>query len=128
MISALIFVLCVAAILQFFISYCRSLVVVYSKVELSPKARELAAAQGSTLCGAAFSGLVELLKTCPQPEDDGLEMRVVRVYYALLHPLRALGRFASPVAEWVERERAGCAHFAAVALDRRMAYHSEITT
>jgi hypothetical protein len=30
------------------------------------------------------------------------------------------------VADWTERERAGCAYFAAVTLDRRIAYNRDL--
>jgi hypothetical protein len=39
MIAALIVVISLAALLQFFISYCRSLLATYGKVELSEQVR-----------------------------------------------------------------------------------------
>ena len=39
MIASLIFVVSAVALFQFFVSYCRSLVAAYSKVELSEQSR-----------------------------------------------------------------------------------------
>ena len=120
MIPALIVVAALAALVEFFISYCRSLVSVYSKVELSPQARDLAGLKGPTPRGDAFPRLVQLVECCPKPADDRIEVRALRAYYALLNLLRATGFLAPMLAQWAENERVGCAHFAAVALDRRL--------
>ncbi len=120
MIALLILVASLAGLLQFFIFYCRSLVVAYSNVELSPQGREFAGLESQVLRGDEFPRLVRLVEICPNPGDDRLEMRAMRAYYTLLGLARALRPVAHPVVLWAERERAGCAHFAAVALDRRM--------
>ena len=128
MIAALILVASLAGFLQFFISYCRSLVVAYSKVELSPQACEFAGLESEVLRGDEFRRLVRLVEICPNPRDDRLEMRAMRVYYTLLDLVRVLRPVAHPVVAWAERERAGCAYFAAVALDRRMTCRSDQIT
>ncbi len=89
-------------------------------MELSPQTRELAGLESEVLRGDEFRRLVQLVEICPNPGDDRLEMRAMRVYYTLLGLVRVLRPVAHPVVVWAERERAGCAYFAAVALDRRM--------
>jgi hypothetical protein len=128
MIAALILVASLAALLQFFISYCRSLVVAYSKVEISPQAREFAGLESEVLRGDEFHRLVRLVDMCPSPGDDRLEMRAMWAYYGLLGLVRALRLVTFPVVGWADRERAACAHFAAVALDRRMTCRSDQIT
>ncbi len=120
MIAALILVLSAAALIQFFVSYCRSLLVVYSKVELSPKARELAGIGSQGARGDQFVPVIRLVELCPDPRDDRLETHAVRIYYGLVNLLRAASSLAPAMAIWAERERAACAYFAAVALDRRL--------
>lgn len=121
MIKALILVVSLVTLSQFFVSYCRSLVVAYSKVELSPRARQLAELDSRDATGDEFPRLVQLVRLCPEPADDRLELRAVHAYYSLLSLMRGVLFFAPPVMTWADRERAACAHFAAVALDRRVA-------
>ena len=128
MITAIILCLSVLALVQFCLSYCRSLVAVYSKVELSPQARELVGLESQTLGGDAFYRLIRLIELCPDQKDDRLEMCAVRAYFFLLSLGRAARLLAPASAVWAERERAACAYLVAVALDRRMACNSDSIT
>lgn len=120
MIAFLILVFSLAALVQFFVAYCRSLVLVYSQLELSPQALELAQLGSGQIRGEEFGRLMKLVELCPEPGDDRAEIRAVRIYYGLLNLLRVLRPLAPRISLWTDRERAGCAHFVAVALDRRI--------
>lgn len=127
MIAALILVISLAALLQFFISYCRSIIAAYRKVELSEQAREVAGISVDRVDGEEFQRLLQLVRLCPEPGDDTFEIRAVRAYYTFLNFLRALFRPVAPgVNSWLDEERSGCAYFAAVALDRRIAHNREM--
>ncbi len=127
MIAALILVISVAALLQFFVSYCRSVIAASSKRNLSEHAREVAGIENRIVRGDEFERLLQLVRLCPEPGDDGRELRAVRSYFGLLSLLRSsFGRLAPGVASWAEREREGCAYFAAVALDRRITYSRDL--
>ncbi len=127
MIAALIFVISMAALLQFFVSYCRSLIAAYRKVELSEQAREVIGIQDQVVDGDDFRRLLQLVRLCPEPGDDGIEIRAVRTYYGLLNLLRAALRPLTPaVVAWAEQERRSCTYFAAVALDRRIAHNRDL--
>ncbi len=128
MIAIAILVLSAAALTQFFVSYCRSLVAVYSEVELSPKALRLAGLQSREVSGNEFWRLVQLVELCPTKADDHMELRAIRLYYFLLNLLRALRPLAAGLANWADCQRSGCAYFAAVALDRRMSNHYSTVT
>lgn len=129
MIAALIFVVSVAALLQFFISYCRSLVAAYRKWDLSEEAREVTGIEGQQVAGDEFLRLLQLVRLCPEPGDDTVEIRAVSSYFGLLNLLRSVSRSVLPkLLAWVEREREGCAYFAAVALDRRIAHNRDLIT
>lgn len=127
MIPALIFVVSAVALFQFFVSYCRSLVAAYSKVELSEQTREVAGIEDHIVAGDDFHRLLQLVGLCPEPGDDKMEIWSVRNYYRLLNALRAVFRPLAPsVSEWAERERVGCSYFAAVTLDRRITYNRDL--
>jgi len=127
MIAALFLVISVAAFLQFFIAYCRSLIAAYKQVDLSEDAREVTGIEDHLVMGDDFRRLLQLVRLCPEPGDDRMEIGAVRLYYSMLNMLRAIFRSLAPrVAHWTEQERAGCAYFAAVALDRRIAHNRDL--
>ncbi len=123
MIAALIFVIAIAGFLQFFVSYCRSLIAAYERVDLSDQAREVTGISNRHVAGQDFERLLQLVRMCPEPGDDGREIGAVRTYFGLLTIARAAFRKIAPALERrMERERQSCAYFAAVALDRRIAH------
>lgn len=127
MIAALICVISVAALLQFFVSYCRSLIAAYSKLELSEQVREVTGIESRTVAGDEFDRLLQFVRLCPARGDDGTKIRAVGAYYSLLNLIRTAFRSLGPgLASWAERERQHCSYFAAVALDRRIAYSRDL--
>jgi len=127
MIPALILVISVAALLQFFVSYCRSLVASCCGVDLSSEVRELTGIQHRSAHAEEFPRLMLLVGLCPERGDDRFEVRAIRGYYRLLSLLRAvLRRLVPSGANWAESERNACAYFAVVALDRRIAYNRDL--
>jgi|HubBroStandDraft_1064217.scaffolds.fasta_scaffold134956_2 hypothetical protein len=123
MIAALICVISVAALVQFFVSYTRSLVAAYRKVEISAQVREVAGLSNQGMEGDDFMRLLQLVRMCPEQGDDGFEIRTVGIYYSFLNVSRKLLHSFRDLAAWIEQEREHCAYFAAVALDRRIAYN-----
>jgi hypothetical protein len=126
-IAALIFVVSLAALLQFFVSYCRSITAASRKQAFSDDVREIVGAE-QAVPPEEFGRLVQLVEICPGSGDDRFSLRAVRAYYALLNLLGTLvpGKFAIHVASWVEQERANCAYFAAIALGRRIAFSRDL--
>ena len=123
MIAALIFVIAIAGFLQFFVSYCRSLIAAYERVDLSEQAREVTGINSRHVSGQDFARLLQLVRMCPEPGDDSREIGAVRTYFRLLSMARAAFHRISPSLEQrMERELESCAYFAAVALDRRIAH------
>lgn len=111
-----------AALGQFFMSYCRSLLLSYTTIELSTATREVIGMEPSEIRGEQFRRLLGLVHLAPNPGDDKWDLRVVRIYYAAV---RAAGFIASPIGpvarKWAERQADLCAYFAAAVLDRRIA-------
>ena len=127
MIPALILLLAVAAFLQFFVSYCRSLIAAYGRVDLSEQVREVTGITDHVVTAHDFRRLLQLVRMCPEPGDDGGEIRAVQAYYGLLRLAHAGVRRVVPALEnWFEREREQCSYFAAVALDRRIAHSRDL--
>lgn len=127
MIAALICVISLAALLQFFVSYCRSLIAACSKVELSEQVREVTGIESQTVPGDEFERLLQLVRLCPERGDDRGEIRAVGAYYGLLNLVRVIFRSVAPgFAGWAELERQHCSYFAAVALDRRIAFSRDL--
>ncbi len=127
MIASLVFVISVSALLQFFVSYCRSVIGACSKLELSEQVREIGGIESCRVQSGEFARLLQLLRLCPEPGNDQFDIGAVHSYYGLLGLLRAMVRGLAPaLASWAEYERQGCAYFAAVALDRRIAYSRDL--
>jgi hypothetical protein len=126
-IPVVICVISFALLLQFFVSYCRSVIASGRKSELSQQVREIAGIRDDKLPEAEFARLVQLLRLCPGSGEDGGEMRAVGVYYAMLYALGGVFRPLLPrIARWAEAERESCSYFAAVVLDRRISYSREL--
>jgi hypothetical protein len=123
MIAALIFVISLLTLLQFFVSYSRSLIAASREHVLSEQTLEVCGFTARTAAGEHFGRLLQLIALCPEPGGDSAEVHVVALYFQLLSVARILLRWAVPsAARWIEAERGGCAYAAAVLLDRRIAY------
>ncbi|HXN21842.1 MAG TPA: hypothetical protein VOA41_03755 [Candidatus Dormibacteraeota bacterium] len=120
MIAALIFVFAVVALLQFSVSYCRSLIVAYSQVELSLEARDCADLQPGPIRGEEFGRLLGIVRRSTVPGDDSAELGVARMYYRFISMLQSLCPANAQSQQWLAREGSVCAHMVAVALDRRL--------
>lgn len=124
MIAILIFVISALTLLQFFVSYCHSLIAESRAYELSEQGREISGVTGHSIRGDQFGRLVQLIALCPEPGGDRSQVRAVSTYYGMLGLVRTLFGWIEPaVARWIESERGGCAYLAAVMLDRRIAYN-----
>lgn len=122
-VAGLILILSLVALLQFFASYCRSLIVASSREPLSIQARDVTGIVGMTAPGAEFPRFVQLLQLCPERPEDRGPVRAVCIYYRLLSTLRRVfSQLAPHLVSWADGERGRCAYFAAVVLDRRIAY------
>ena len=122
MIPSIIFVFSIGALLQFGATYCRSLLMVYSTVELSDTLRKLSGLAPDRIERSDFDYLLQLIRLAPPLEGDAREMRAVTLYYRVASIAAVLvSPFSKRVSGWFEEELSRCAHFAAVALDRRLA-------
>jgi hypothetical protein len=126
MMASLILVFSLATLLMFFVSYCRSLMALSSRHMLSREVRDVTGiASGAS--GSDFARVMQLLSLCPERPDDRTGLQAVGFYYRILGALdTTVARIAPSLHAWTEQERAGCANFAVVLLDRRIAFNREI--
>jgi hypothetical protein len=126
MMAALILACSIVFLLQFFVSYCRSLIAASAKHDLSAEVLDVTGLSRNT-SGEDFARVVQLLLLCPDRPDDRSEVRAVGAYFRLLNFVRAtLARIVPSAQAWIERERAQCTYFAAVTLDRRIAFSRDL--
>ena len=124
--ATLIFLFSAAALLQFFISYCRSLIAASIKQPISAEVRDVTGI-ASTASGEDFVRVVQLLQLCPERPEDGSRIRAINAYFRLLTFLRStVARVVPALVNWTEMERGQCTYFAAVALDRRIAFSRDM--
>jgi hypothetical protein len=129
MIASMIFVISFLTLLQFFVSYCRSLIAESQGHALSAQTREICGLTAKTVPGDQFQRLMALIALCPKTHGDDFEVRAVALYFRLLGLVCIALSWAIPSAEpWIEAERGGCAYVAAVVLDRRIAYNRMMMT
>jgi hypothetical protein len=126
MIAALILGCSLIFFLQFFVPYCRSLIAASTNHVLSPEVQDVTGLS-TPASGEDFLRVVQLLRLCPdRPEDRG-EIRAIGVYFQMLNLMKALTEPIAPsIRAWAERERGRCTYFAAVALDRRVAFSRDL--
>ena len=121
MIAAIILIVCSLATLQFFISYCRSVIAASTARALSDQIWEITGIQDRELRGEEFNRLLQLMSLCPDASSDSGAISAVRAYFRMISFVRATLSGAVPsIVSWTDAELSGCAHFAAVALDARI--------
>jgi hypothetical protein len=120
-IAALILAFSTVAMLQFFISYCRSVIAASTARPLSDQIWEITGIQDRELSGEEFIRLLQLMSLCPDTGSDSGAISAVRTYFRMINFARATLRGVMPsIVSWTDAELSGCAHFAAVALDTRI--------
>lgn len=127
MIAALICVVSIAALVQFFISYSRAILASTRNVELSERVREVAGVASRNIAAEDFDRILQFLFLCPEHNAYQGQVRAVGIYYQMLSVVNRLGGALIPrVAAWTERDRIACSYFAAVVLDRRIAHSLDL--
>ncbi len=124
--ATLIFILSAAALLQFFISYSRSLIAASIKQPLSAEVRDVTGIANSA-SGNDFARVLQLLQLCPERPEERGRIRTISAYFELLTAARStVARLIPALMAWTEMERGQCTYFAAVTLDRRIAFSRDM--
>src|ERR1700738_1811810 len=116
MMAAVIFVISVAALMQFFVSYCRSLIAASARRALSVDVQDVIGIRRSA-SGEDFARVMQFLHLCPDRREDRNGIKAIGAYFRLLGAVGTMGRIIPSLRAWTESERSQCAYFVAVALD-----------
>lgn len=126
MMPAFILVCSVTLLLQFFVSYCRSIIAASARQPLSREVQDVTGIQKAA-SGEDFPRVVQLLHLCPETPDDRTRLQAIGAYFGMLNFLRSTVASLKPSWKaWTDLERGQCAYFAAVALDRRIAFSRDM--
>jgi hypothetical protein len=124
--ATLVFFLSAAALLQFFISYCRSLIAASIKQPLSPEVRDVTGIP-NTAAGEDFARVIQLLDLCPERPEERGRIRAINAYFQLLNLVSSTIAHVIPaLVNWTDMERGQCTYFAAVTLERRIAFSRDM--
>lgn len=122
MMAAVILACSIVFLLQFFISYCRSLIASSARESLSQEVQDVT---GMTRPASEeeFARVVQLLQLCPERPEERGEVSLIRTYFRMLGFVRkTVAKIAPSVERWTSSERGQCTHFVAVVLGRRIAF------
>lgn len=122
MMAAVILACSIVFLLQFFISYCRSLIASSARESLSQEVQDVT---GMTKPASEeeFARVVQLLQLCPERPEERGEVSLVRAYFRMLGVIRAtIAKILPSLERWTSAERGQCTHFVAVVLGRRIAF------
>jgi hypothetical protein len=126
MMAGIILACSLVLLMQFFVSYCRSLIAVSAKQVLSPEVKDVTGIQ-RLASGDDFMRVMQLLQLCPERPEDRNSVQAIGDYFRLLNFLRAtIARFVPSMQDWTDSERGHCAYFAAVALERRISFSRDM--
>jgi hypothetical protein len=126
MMAGIILACSVVLLLQFFVSYCRSLIAASSRQTLSPEVQDVTGIQ-RTASGEDYKRVMQLLRLCPERPEDRNSIQAVGAYFRLLNFMRStVARMVPSMQAWTELERGHCAYFAAVALERRISFSRDM--
>ena len=122
MMAAVILACSIVFLLQFFISYCRSLIASSVRESLSQEVQDVT---GMTKPASEeeFARVVQLLQLCPERPEERGEVSLIRAYFRMLGFIRAsVARIVPSLGRWTSTERGQCTHFVAIVLGRRIAF------
>src|SRR5277367_5778189 len=84
MMPAFIFVCSVTLLLQFFVSYCRSIIAASARQPLSREVQDVTGIQKAA-SGEDYPRVVQLLHLCPESPDDRTPLQAVGAYFGMLN-------------------------------------------
>jgi hypothetical protein len=122
LIAALIFVISLAATLQFVVLSWRAVVLKVASEPLSAAWEPLVGSLAKSFVSKGFSSLTAYSQLCPDLEGGvGPRVRTLRLYYRFLQLCERISSLITPnAAVWPAREMALCTRCAAVVLSHRM--------
>jgi hypothetical protein len=121
MFSAMLLTISIVALMQFAAYYWRSILAGVAAQPISAEVLAATSLDGRVLSGRDFPVIAKLHELTPNLQKKSSGLGLVSTYFHVIHAIGQLasGRVAA-VANWAEGERALCARYAAVQVDRRL--------
>jgi len=126
MFAAMLLVISIVALSQFGLYYWRSVLAGVAAQPVSGRVLEAARVNGTVSANDfdTFAGLHDLT---PELQPNAGSLSTVRFYVRAIEAIDSLFGAAVPsIAAWSQRERAVCARYAAVQIDRRLQANLEL--
>jgi len=121
MFSAMLLAISIVALSQFALYYWRAVLAGVASQPVSDRVLVAAHVENGRLTPQHFETLAGLHDLTPDLNPNKSGLGLVRAYYRFIGGLDAiLGKRIPTFAVWSERERAICARYAAVLVDRRL--------
>lgn len=123
LIAAFIFVMSMAAVVQFAVLSWRAGLIRVASEPLAAEWQALADSAAKSMISEGFANITAYSKLCPDIEAGAApKLRSVRAYYRGLQLLKSLGEAIEPLrnVQWASREMALCTQYAAVTLAQRL--------
>ena len=121
MFSAMLLAISIVALSQFALYYWRAILAGVAAQPVSDRVLVAAQVENGRLTPQHFQTLAELHELTPELNANHSGLGLVRIYYGFIEGLDAMfGKRIPAFAQWSEQERAICARYAAVLVDRRL--------
>lgn len=120
MISALIFVISVAALAQFGLFTWRAAFLSVAVREVSPETRAAMGAAAAAVDDGDFKAATKWLEVSPNLAGEDRRLWTVKLYYAAVSAISAFSRMVAPTGDWSHREMIACARYAAIVVEERL--------
>lgn len=120
MISALIFVISVAALAQFGLFSWRAAFLSVAVREVSPATRAAMGAAAAAMDNGDFKAATKWLEVSPNLAGEDRRLWTVKLYFVAVRAIDSFARMVAPTGEWSHREMVACARFAAIVVEERL--------
>src|SRR5260370_7030721 len=121
MFRAMVLAISMVAVSEFGLYYWRAVLAGVAAQSVSDRVLAAAQVENGRLAPEHFQTLAGLHDLTPDLQPNRNRMGLVRVYFRLIEAIDAIiGKRVPAFAVWSERERATCARYAAVLVDRRL--------
>lgn len=122
MFATMLFAISILALSQFALYYWRAVLAGVAALPVSDRVLAAAHVEDGRVLPEHFETLAELHDLTPDLQLNRSGLALVRIYYRLVQGLGMLPMLTA----WSERERAICARYAAVQVDRRLQANLEL--
>jgi hypothetical protein len=121
MFAFMLFAISIVALSQFALYYWRAVLSGVAAQPVSDRVLSAAHVENGRVSGRDFQTLAGLHELTPDLHPGRSGLALVRLYHAIVESLDSFaGSHMPSLAAWSERERAVCARYAAVQIDRRL--------